>query len=576
MKWSRNRERELNPAYEPHYTSEDLRKASEYLAIIKEWHGPHNRPVRSLEVFRFLPALESLGLPFAEPADISPLAELPLLWKLQLGYHGSVNYNRACEDFTPLARCAALRDLELGFGFHWPDLTALGALTQLEALSLTGNLHAMPRAASFPSVRRGALYCMPLAARDVADLPQLPACEFLTLAGAKRLDGIEKMPRLHNLTLLGPFDSFEPLAALEELTWLTVGPRDHNVRGEQPRDLSPLVRLPKLQFFQIGPPYTSDDLPRDHAPLAEAPALRELIVQGCPAVEMEVAAVCAGLTPWDDVFLLPEPRPVPPLRMIIAPHPAIPHRQEPHRLSGEVGLVDVGIRECEGRWVAAYMARVISEQIGNSDWGALKANGEYHTFRLTVESFEVVERLPEIIDAGRSALADLRAEYVGFLSISLRVRPPEPTAAQAELDKILQEKRDQWEREQAERDQAEYLEGLHQLDLKKQQGDEIDPADFSPSKRTPSPQREDIEPPPEEPDDDSYLNADGDIAVKTEPDPPRVDFEEEDAHPLASNYSLAGALVLGEVWFFSHFRDIAVHLMQREPDEEIPDEEKTP
>src|SRR5664279_1678820 len=99
---ARSRERKLNPAYDPHYSEENLRKAVEHLEIIEEWRGSSDRPVRSLEPLRFLTSLQSLAFPFDEPDDLSPLADLPLLRKLALGYPGSTSYNKSCVDFTPL------------------------------------------------------------------------------------------------------------------------------------------------------------------------------------------------------------------------------------------------------------------------------------------------------------------------------------------------------------------------------------------------------------------------------------------------------------------------------------------
>lgn len=124
-------------------------------------------------------------MPFGEPADISPLADLPKLRALTLGYPGTDRYNRSCADYTPLARCTGLRELVLSFGLRRPDLTSLGSLTQLETLILSGNLLVIPCGVTFPNVRRGALYCLPLPAPDVTHLPHLPACEFPTLSGAE-------------------------------------------------------------------------------------------------------------------------------------------------------------------------------------------------------------------------------------------------------------------------------------------------------------------------------------------------------------------------------------------------------
>jgi hypothetical protein len=573
-----SRERKLNPAYEPHYSEDDLRKAVEYLAEIKDWSvHVHDRPIRSFEPLRFLTTLESINCAFGEPVSVAPLAELPMLRSLALGYPGAERYNGACADFTPLARCKALRKLTLGFGVHWPDFSGIEKLTQLETFHLSGNLHALPRGVTFPNVRQGSLYCLPLAARNVADLPQFPACELLTLSDAERLDGIEKFSRLRNLTILGPFHSFDPLQTLDQLTCLTVIPESHRDPEMQPRDVSPLARLPKLHFFKIGPPHSFIDMPRDYSPLAEAPALRELIVQNCPPVEMEVAAIQAGLPPWDDTFLLPEPRPLPPLRMIMAPFDECPRRAEPHYLPGETGLVDAGLRECEERWVANYMAEAISERIGHRDWGEIRASGVDRTFSLTIESFEVVERLPEIFDAARSAISRLRADYMGWFGVHLKVRPPELSPAQKELEDELWRRRNQWEHEQHSREQAEYLERLHQMELKKQQGFEIDPVEFSPAEQPPYPQMEDILPAEEKAAAVDFTTNDddgnSDIAVETDPDPP-PSFLDDDEHPLAENYMCAGRLTLDEVWFYNHFRGIAVHLMQREPDLEIPKEEK--
>jgi hypothetical protein len=575
---ARSRERKLNPAYEPHYSEDDLRGAVEHLAVIKDWSPRSPRAIRTLEVLRFLPSLESVSLPFDEPDDISPLADLPKLRALTLGYPGTDRYNRSCADYTPLARCTALRELVLSFGLRRPDLTSLGSLSQLETLSLSGNLLVIPRGVSFPNVRRGALHCLPLPARDMAHLPHFPACEFLTLSGAAKLDGIEKMPRLRNLTIRGPFESFAPLKPLQELTWLTVACDSHTDPEMQPRDISPLARLPTLHYFKIGPEHTYLDMPRDYSPFTEAPALRELVIQRRPPVEIEVAAINAGLPPWDDLFLTAEPRTMPPLRMIMAPHQKHPMRREPHLSPGESGPIDIGMRQCEERWVGAYIERVVSERIGHSDWGNVRVSGEYHSFDLTIDSFEVVERLPEILDAARTAMAHLRAEYVGAFAIHLKTGSPEPTPAQEELDAQLQQRRDEWEYEQHQREQAEYLERLHQLELKKQQGAEIDPAEFSPSEQPPYPQREDIQPPADEEKSDYNFNVDdnddGDIAVKTDPDPPPSLFD-DNGHPLAGNYRLAGTLLLGEAWFYSHFRGIAIYIMKREPDLEIPEEKKS-
>lgn len=572
----RNRERELNPAYEPRYSEESLVRAVEHLAVAKDWNLDGQRPIRSVEAFRFLTSLESFALHHhSEVTDYSPLAELPALRVLKIGYPGAFFSHVHCEDYTFLARCPALRELMLCFNAHWPDLTGLdgtGALAQIETLTLSGNLLAMPRGAAFPNVRRAHFHCMPLAARNVADLPHLPACEIFTLAGAQSLEGIDKMPNLRNLTLLGPFRSFAPLTALSELTWLNVEPLGHLDPPRMPRDIAPLARLPRLHYFGIGSKiFTPEnrclpDMPRDYSPLAEAPTLREIAVRACPPVEMEVAAISAGLLPWDDLFLAPEPRPLPPLRMNIAPDSHAPPYREEHRAPGETGLIDEGLRECEGRWVSAFTRNIIREYIGHRDWGTLDAGGLSRSMHLTIESFEVVEKLPDILDLMRQAFARLRHEYISTFNISLRIPPPETSPAQKQLETQFRTAEDDWDFQQRQRDHMEYLERLHQLELKKQQGQEIDPDEFSPAERDPYPERT-PEPDEDEEDDDG----EGDIAVEKKPDPPRL-FVGDDDHPLAGNYCLWGRLTLGEVWFHPRNRGLAIHLMQRQPDLDLPDE----
>lgn len=571
---ARSRERKLNPAYEPQYCEQTVAKAAVFLAKATAWSPSSDRPIRDLTALGFMPALEDVSISQCfEGTDISPLTRLPALRKLALGYPGSVHWNSHCRDYTPLARCTALRDLTLGFNLLWPEFTGIEALTQLETLALSGNLLAMPRGISFPNVRTARLHCMPLASRDVAELPQLPACEFLTLSGAERLDGIAKMPALRNLTFLGPFDSFEPLVALRELTCLTVTTVSHLDSEKMPRDVTPLARLPKLQFLKIGPPHGAfPDLPRDYSPLTEAPALRELIVQHCPPVEVEVAAIQAGLPPCDDLHLAPEPRPLPPLRMVIAPVNKQPTRNEPQLSPGETGLVDAGLRECEGRWVTSYLQRHITRRIGHPDWGTASAQGVNRTLNFQLHSFDCVGKLPLIIEATREVMAHLRDDYghANFM-ITLRVPPPEDSPAQKELLAQFREEQDRSESEQRDRDRQEYIERLHLLDLKKQEGALIEPGQFSPSERAPNP-----EPPWEKEEDDDEDDGDGDgdsdIATKEKPAPPGSWLD--DSHPLYEQYLLAGTLLFGEVWFYAHFRDLAIYLMRREPDEEIPEDPK--
>ena len=559
------RERYINPAYQPCYTEERARRAAEVLPDIKGWDlrtDFQNRPIRDIAVLRFLPALESLNIS-CDIADPSLLADLPSL--RSLGF-----YSPVCEDFRPLARCTQLRFLSVTFGCHWPEVAGLEKLRQLESLTLCGNLLVLPPGLVYPRVRQGSIMCAPLYAKNVRDLPQCPACEFLTLSGVERLDGIEAFPRLRNLTLTGPVRDFAPLTALHELTWLHYG-------GVLPLDVAPLARLPRLRcaIFQTNAPYGDKSPPRDYGPLTNSPTLREFHVHGCTPIETEVAALNTMLPPWDELFLAREPRVVPPLRVIIAPQMQHPRRMEDHRGPDEPDLMDAGVRTCEGFWVARYATNFITARVGHSDWGRVDAGGPNRSFTVWVECYEVIERLAEIVDAAREVLARLRYEYIGGLLIALRVPPPKPTPAQAELLVRLRKEQDNACFGQRGKDEQERLERLHLYQLQQQEGDPIDPREFSASPLDPVPSTPREVECDDEDDDEDDEDA-GDLAVKQRPDPPPSLWDEHE-HPLADSYRLYAALTPGELWVDPGQAPLALHLLGRDSaDEEIPEEEKKP
>jgi hypothetical protein len=558
----RIRERFLNPAYQPAYSENSVRHAAEIVPLMTSWRlspSGYERPIRDMAVLRFMPALKELSID-AEIADISLLAELPNLRVLGLG-------TPLCEDFRPLARCRKLRSLSLSLRVPWPEVAGLESLQQLESLHLRGNLLVFPPGLVFPNVREGALECTPLQARNVGHLPQFPACEFLKLAGVDRLDGIEEFPRLRNLTLTGPVRDFSPLVALPALTWL-------NYVGALPLDVAPLARAPALlrAGFQSHHTYGLDKAPaRDYAPLAASATLRSVTVTGCPPVDLEVAALNAALPPWDDLFLLPEPRPVPPLRVIIAPDRRHPRPPDTHLRPDEQAPPDVGIRQCEEHWVARHGTAFVSDRMGHADWGEVKAHGTCRRLDAHVECYEDLPRFPQIVEALRALLAGLRSEYLGILYLQLRVRQ-HPTPAQQELLRHFREKRDEADFEQMQRDEQERQERLRQFQIKQQQGEPIDPAEFSPAPREPLPL------PPwkeESDDDDDDDDADddegsGNFAVKTKPDPPPDPYDDE--HPLADHYRLMLTFTRGEIWLDPRYAGLGLHLLQREADEEMTEE----
>src|SRR5438067_1602265 len=83
--------------------------------------------------------------------------------------------------------------------------------------------------------------------------------------------------------------------------------------------------------------------------------------------------------------------------------------------------------------------------------------------------------------ARRALLASLRDEYTACLYLILRVHPPKPSAAQAQLEQQFRRKEDEEDFERRQREEADALERLHLLQLKQQQGEPVDPTEFSPA-----------------------------------------------------------------------------------------------
>lgn len=556
----RDRQRALNPAYQPTYSEESIRRTAEVLPELKTWNfycGYDQRTVRDIKVFRFATALEDFRLMRAELVDISPLLDLPRLRVLSFS-------SLLCEDLGPLGRLSQLRELTLDLERNWPALAGLEQLSQLEFLSLKGNLLAFPPGVTWPNVRRGSLICEPLAARNVRDLPQLPAVEFLTLDGIERLDGIAAFTRLRNLTLEARVRDFAPLADLPHLT-------SFFCHADEPRDVSPLVRVPRLTYLSFDSSSKARVVPiapRDLSPLTDCPQLRTLHVGKKDPLASEAAAINAGLPSWADQLLAETPRVLPPLKFAIAPWKHHPPRSKFLPEPGESDLPDVGLCGSQSIWLSRHFNRIVTEGLDDPDWGSAGCDAASRAFHATVESYGVVERFAEIVHWIRVAISRLRHEYQGQIVIGLRVPPLKASPAQREMERKFRDAQHQAEFENRQRERAEYLERLHRLELKKQEGMTIKPEEFAPGNALPLP------PPPWESDHEDKDDADGEggVAVKEKPDPPPSFSDGE--HPLADNYRLIGHLFLGEIWFPNHCRDLATYLLRRQPDLEIPEEKE--
>ena len=571
------RERALNPAYEPRYSEEALRKAAEGWTDIKEWSefcSYDDRAIRDIQVLRFLPSLEQVHLQHCEVADVSPLAELPRLRSLHFSSH-------TCRDLRPIARCTSLRDLQLTLLRHWPDVRGLADLPEVESLLLVGNLLVFERAV-WRKARFAVLRCHPLEARHVRDLPQLPNCEFLSLAGIETLDGIQAFPSLRNLTLETDTESFEPLTGLPHLTWFTA-------KDFLPIEVTPLTRVPKLQYvcFNTWNKHRMRPVkPRDLSPLVEATALRELQVVGNPILETEAAAIQAGLPGWDDLYLLPEARPLPPMRLLAWPNARLPRTPEVSRLPEEPEQVDLGLRKRELDWAGRFLRRAIDRKLGTSDWCEREKdsynqhedfaphiiNPTHRSLGIQFESYGLIEKIPLAVEAMRECLARFRGEYHVHFWVRLKAPKRKITKAQKEQEKKFQREQDEAEHQRAWKDREEYLKRLHRFELKKQEGIKVEPGEFAPGEQEPLPT-----PPWEraEKAEDAEDDADGgaDVAVKKKPDPPPSPWE-DDGHPLSDQYNLSANFTLAECYVHSRDKSLVEYLFRRRCDEVIEEEKE--
>ena len=76
---------------------------------------------------------------------------------------------------------------------------------------------------------------------------------------------------------------------------------------------------------------------------------------------------------------------------------------------------------------------------------------------MTIESFAVVEKLPQILEAMREVVARLRHGYTASFMISLISPRPIPTSAQKQLEQQFQDEQDAAECERRQQETKKHL-----------------------------------------------------------------------------------------------------------------------
>jgi len=590
----------LNPLLMPQYDFCDTERTAAMAPFFTQFAPDTNFERRRIgdagAVLRFFPALEVVSLGSCAISDVSFVEALPRLRSLLL--HSGV-----LEDLVPLAGCAALRELSLGFAapgaplftppLHWLDARPLGALRQLEKLSLHPN-PAILAGLSFPALTSAVFGGSSCVQPDCAHLPDMPALRLLTHGGMQSLRGISRFPELRHLKISGPLRDWGDLGALKHLDCLEVDAQDG-----WPRDVAPLCQVPELLWARFG-----GEIPRNYWPLAQSPRLCELLVHPAPTVQLDVQAINAALRPWDEVFALPRPRPVPPLRFVAVEHggdrsvlprhadqPGPDYRQHPKLFHLENCWMDrrahAAANEAAGRDITVQRR---NDHPSETNWE--------RTVSIHIESLEALQRFPAVIEALRSkAMAWSSRDWRFKIYVNLRITRLELTPQQRQWIKEIEDNSTAWEDEQESKrwrmTKDHIIETQFRLRTNAEDGEEPDPQDFEPPEeirpedyrrraRTPSagPAKEDDNE-EERPDfelkpyDEQEQNTGGsddhddDSTVSTAPppQPPENFFEDPYAHPLADSYRFWATLTFDTFYHEGHNYATVRQLMGRDADE---------
>jgi hypothetical protein len=302
----RQKERRFNPGYRPALPHDELEALEERADTVTHFmaHGLSDRPLRDLAALRFFPALQDINISGADAGDLSPLAGLHKLTRFRLAEESQVGRGQVI-DLAQIGEKPVLNYVDLLLAQPWPDVRALGWWPALRELIFHGNLLVLEEVESFPALETMKAQGWNTAStplRDLSRLPAMPRLKRLTLEMTATLGGIARYPTLLNLGLGGPFTDLTPLEGLENVTCL-------RLTGENFSDLRPLTLLPKLRELVLV-----RERSIDLSPLTDAHALRRVSYERCAFMQMEVAALNAGLPPEAEDFLAEEPRPLGPLK----------------------------------------------------------------------------------------------------------------------------------------------------------------------------------------------------------------------------------------------------------------------
>ena len=578
----------LNPGLIPAFTERDTETAAAMIPHLKKFPhilpiGHESRPIRDAGALRFFPALESVSLSISEVRDISFLEALPLLTAFSL-------HTGELDDLSPLRHCRGLRELSLGLSgtgypafappLHWVDASPLAALTALESLNYYPNA-AVLEGLAFPALKTASLGTGSTVQPDCRFLPDMPAVRHLRLDGVQSLRGISRFPALRSLDISGPLRDWGDVAALPRLMCMEV-----STGFGWPRDVTPLAAAPELRWICFA-----GEMPRNYWPLTAAPKLCEIEAPQSKTIQIEVQAINAALTPWDQIFATVPPRAVPPLRFVAADSRVIPRMPDtPHQ-----DFVDSPVLFLRELWWMDRKAHgMVSRMLGDDDWRGSRSrpsgSNNQRSLHFAVATQAAADRLPEIIETLRQAMATSAHDWDFHFGIHLKVPRhqwgPERWRWFKEISSQWEDEDEEGSHERWKLTQQHVIESNFRKRTAEAEGEEPDPDDLTPPQQIrpeaylhtvpavgdPDEEKEkDFALKPFDEQEQNDDDDDDDSSVKTKEDePPDWFLEDMDGHPLAESYRLYGMLTLDTFYIWPNLAATAESLMQRPVDETLP------
>ena len=519
----RARERKLNPAHRPALHHDELQALAERARTLNYFSGAPmgDRPLRNVDALRFFPALENLSVQSSDVADLSPLASLQKLQYLSIAEYADL-YGCWPISLSQCGKMPVLARLHLALRHPWPDLRALAEWPALTDIAFNGNLLALEDVQVLPATRNALLknwLKLEVPLRDCSRLPEMPRVKVLTLHSTASLAGIDRYQTVVNLELAGCFRDLSPLAAMENVTALTL-------IGEFFHDLQPLTRMPKLRELKFV-----REFPLDLAILSECPHLRRVEYEHCAMMRTEVAALNAGLLPEALDFAAEQPRPLAALKFYrLEPSPNKPdffatRRAKWEKARDEFYDGDVAFRAAETRAFCNAMQAKFNELLGPR-WGI------FQSAFVSLKRYADTIRLPELINAVREYSAQSRFP----LEITFVVEPHADMSEELEemqareakvaapdtdyLMKYYEEKSVLEENEEARRQREERYELLKREHLLRLRGEaEAELAYLAKDETPPSEEEQGTEEPNEA--SDSEEAGEGGVAIAPPPPAPK-------------------------------------------------------